>query len=204
MIKNIIFDLGGVIVALDKQSCIDSFRDIGFDDFGRIINEYVQDGFFLDFEKGKIDSKEFREIIRENIKGIVSDEQIDGAMAAFLPGIPKEKLDAIYSYKDNYRVFLLSNTNPIAINVVRPMFEISGRKMEDYFEKMFLSYEMKLAKPDEAIFRKVLSDTGISPEETLFVDDSQSNLDAAEKLGIKTVLITQQHNLNDDLRQSLC
>ena len=98
----------------------------------------------------------------------------------------------------------MSNTNPIAINIVRPMFEISGRKMEDYFEKMFLSYEMKLAKPDEEIFRKVLSDTGVSPDETLFVDDSKANLEAAEKLGIKTVLITQQHNLTEDLRPSLC
>ncbi|MHC1691005.1 MAG: HAD family hydrolase [Bacteroidales bacterium] len=204
MIKNIIFDLGGVIVGLDKQNCIDSFSAIGFNDFGRIINEYVQDGFFLDFEKGKIGSDEFRENIRKDINGIVSDEQIDSAMAAFLPGIPKERLDAIYSYRKRYRVFLLSNTNPIAINIVRPMFEISGRKMEDYFEKMFLSYEMKLAKPDEEIFRKVLTDTGISPDETLFVDDSKANLDTAEKLGIKTVLITQQHNLTEDLRPSLC
>ena len=90
MIKNIIFDLGGVIVGLDKQNCIDSFSAIGFDDFGRIINEYVQDGFFLDFEKGKIGSEEFRENIRKDIHGIVSDEQIDSAMAAFLPGIPIE------------------------------------------------------------------------------------------------------------------
>ena len=204
MIKNLIFDLGGVIVELDKQSCVDSFREIGFNDFGRIINEYVQDGFFLDFEKGKINSNEFRESIRKEIKGNVSDEQIDMAMAAFLPGIPKERLDAIYSYKNNYRVFLLSNTNPIAISVVRSMFESSGRKMEDYFEKMFLSYEMKLAKPDEEIFRKVLSDVSITPEETLFIDDSKTNLDSAEKLGIKTALITQQHNLVEDLRSHLC
>ncbi len=204
MIRNLIFDLGGVIVELDKQSCIDSFREIGFDDFGRIINEYVQDGFFLDFEKGKIDSDEFREIIRKEINGNVSDEQINSAMASFLPGIPKERLDAIYLYKDSYRVFLLSNTNPIAISIVKSMFEVSGRKMEDYFEKMFLSYEMKLTKPDEEIFRKVLSDVSITPEETLFIDDSKANLDAAEKLGIKTALITQKHNLIEDLRPHLC
>lgn len=204
MIKNIIFDLGGVIVELDKQSCIDSFKSIGFNDFGRIINEYVQDGFFLDYEKGKIDSDEFREQIRKDISGNVSNEQIDKAMASFLPGIPKERLDAIYYYKSHYRVFLLSNTNPIAIDIVKPMFEISGRKMEDYFEKMFLSYEMKLAKPDAEIFRKILSETGISPDETLFVDDSPANLISAENLGIKTAFITQQNNLTDDLTNFLC
>lgn len=204
MIKNIIFDLGGVIVELDKQSCINSFKSIGFDDFGRIINEYVQDGFFLDYEKGIINSDEFREEIRKDIKGIVSDDQIDKAMAAFLPGIPKEKLDSIYNYKKHYRVFLLSNTNPIAIETVKPMFEISGRKMEDYFEKMFLSYEMKLTKPDIEIFRKVLLEASISPSETLFVDDSPANLISAEKLGIKTALITQQNNLTDDLTNFLC
>lgn len=204
MIKNIIFDLGGVIVRLDKQRCIDAFTKIGHEDFGRIINEYFQEGFFMDYEKGIIDTEEFRAYVREGIKGSATNEEIDEAMAAFLPEIPLAKLNAILDYKKNYRVFLLSNTNPVAVETVKPMFAKGGCPMEDYFEKMYLSYEMKLAKPDIRIFEKVLENSSLVPEETLFVDDSPVNLEAAQKLGIKTALMLQENDLKRDLKPFLC
>jgi len=204
MIKNIIFDLGGVLVRLDKQRCIDAFTKIGHEDFGRIINEYFQEGFFMDYEKGTIDTEEFRAYVREGIKGNASNEEIDEAMAAFLPEIPIEKLNAILEYKKRYRVFLLSNTNPVAIETVKPMFALGGCPMEDYFEKMYLSYEMKLAKPDIRIFETVLENSSLIPEETLFVDDSPVNLEAAQKLGIKTALMLQENDLKNDLKPFLC
>ncbi|PKP43364.1 MAG: HAD family phosphatase [Bacteroidetes bacterium HGW-Bacteroidetes-10] len=204
MIKNIIFDLGGVLVRLDKQRCIAAFTQIGHEDFGRIINEYFQEGFFMDYEKGTINTDEFRAYVRKGIVGIATDAQIDEAMAAFLPEIPIEKLNALLDYKKSYRVFLLSNTNPVAIDTVKPMFEKGGFKMEEYFEKMYLSYEMKLAKPDIRIFEKVLEDSVLIPEETLFVDDSPVNLEAAQTLGIKTALILQENDLARDLEPFLC
>ncbi len=51
MIRNIVFDLGGVIITLDRQACVDSFKKLGFKDFDDILNDFVQDGFFLEFEK---------------------------------------------------------------------------------------------------------------------------------------------------------
>ncbi len=196
MIKNIIFDLGGVIVRLDKQACIESFRKLGFDNFGKILNEFVQDGFFLEYEKGLISSEEFRNHIRENINGTVSDKDIDNAIGDFLVGIPKSKLKTILRLKDRYNIFLLSNTNPIAIDVVRAFFDADGRKMEDYFHKMFLSYEMKLAKPDKRIFEKVLEIACIKAEETLFIDDSFANLESASNLGFNTLHVTQESDLD--------
>jgi len=203
MIKNIIFDLGGVIVRLDKKTCIESFRKLGFEDFGKILNEFVQEGFFLDFEKGLITAEGFRSFIRKNIVRAVTDQEIDGAMADFLVEIPKNKLDTIYKLKKNYKVFLLSNTNPIAINAVKGFFEVEGRKMEDYFHKMFLSYEMKLTKPNIQIFVKVLEIADIKAEETLFIDDGPSNLESASKLGYKTLLVTQESDLETEIITSI-
>jgi len=203
MIKNIIFDLGGVLVKLDKIKCIEAFKNIGHPDFGRIINEYFQDGFFMDYEKGLINTDEFRYLVRKNMTVPATDKEIDDAMAAFLPGIPVKKLNALKHFSSRYRLFLLSNTNPTAIETVKPMFLKGGQKMEDYFEKMYLSFEMKCAKPDPKIFRMLLDDSSIIPEETLFVDDSKINLDAASLFGIKTALMLQENDLIKDLEPYL-
>jgi putative hydrolase of the HAD superfamily len=203
MIKNIIFDLGGVLVKLDKNACIDSFKKLGFLEFGRILNEYVQEGVFLDFEKGLISDDDFRLFVRQNSDLNVSDNEINKAMADFLIEIPKAKLDTIIRLKRDYKVFLLSNTNPIAIDAVKRFFEIEGRKMGDYFDQLFLSYEMKLAKPDVNIFTKVLEQADILAEESLFIDDAQSNIISASSLGYKTLLVTHESYLDKEISSLL-
>jgi len=155
-------------------------------------------------KRDSITTKEFRDKVRADMRTAVSDSEIDNAMAAFLPGIPNDKLDALKHYAKKYRIFLLSNTNPVAIETVKPMFQMGGQSMESYFEKMYLSYEMKCAKPDLKIFKMLLDDSGINPEETLFVDDSKVNLEAASILGIKTALMIQENNLINDLEPYLC
>ena len=204
MIKNIIFDLGGVLVRLDKDLCIKAFAEIGHPDFGRIINEYFQEGFFMDYEKGLISTEEFRDKVRENMETFASDIEIDKAMAAFLPELPLNELKALQNYSKNYEIFLQSNTNPIAVETVKPMFLLGGQEMSDYFEKMYLSFEMKCAKPDPKIFSMLLEDAGINPEESLFVDDSITNLEAASEFGIKTAHIIQENDLMNDLKPFLC
>lgn len=199
MIKNIIFDLGGVIVRLDRKACVDSFRKIGFEDFGKILNDFVQHGFFLDFEKGIIDAAQFRDIIRKYIGGYVSDENIDNAMADFLAEIPLYKLKLICRLKQSYKVYLLSNTNPIAMNQVRVLFRNCGYEMDDCFHKMFLSYEMKMAKPDAEIFEELVRETGIIPGESLFVDDGSLNIQTAESLGFQTLLASQECDLEKEV-----
>ena len=199
MIKNIIFDLGGVIVKLDRFSCLESFRRLGFDDFGSILNDFVQDGFFLEFEKGRISSDQFRDIIREHIGKYVKDKDIDDAMADFLESIPEYKLNLIYKLRQSYKVYLLSNTNPIAMDRVRALFRTSGMEIEKYFHKMYLSYEMKMAKPDPEIFEAVLNDAQIKAEESLFIDDSVKNIQTASSLGIQTLFVSSDTNLEKEV-----
>ncbi len=204
MIKNIIFDLGGVLVGLNRKACEEEFSKIGFHDFGKILNEYVQGGFFLMYEKGLITTDEFVNKIREYIPDTVSDLQVYHAMGAFLEKPDEEKLRFILSLRSNYRVFLLSNTNPIAMSVIEPYFNFEGYTLDNYFEKLFLSYQMKMVKPNKDIFEKVITDSGIYSHETLFVDDSKANVETAEGLGFKTILFNSGANLKGEVLKVIC
>ncbi|PKP00542.1 MAG: HAD family phosphatase [Bacteroidetes bacterium HGW-Bacteroidetes-8] len=208
MIKNIVFDLGGVLVGLNRGACEEAFRQIGFNDFGKILNEYVQGGFFLEYEKGEISTEEFIDIIRSYIdpqmRESVTNTQIVDAMGAFLEDIPGYKLDYLIELNKRYRLFMLSNTNPIAIEIVRPLFLTRGIPIESYFEELFLSYQMKMAKPDDVIFENVIKSAGLDASQTLFVDDSPLNIETAKRLGFKTLLYSPLDNLTDEVNRILC
>ena len=207
MIKNIVFDLGGVLVGLNRGACEEAFRRIGFNDFGKILNEYIQGGFFLEYEKGEISTEEFMNIVRSyidpQVRESVTDRQIIDAMGAFLEDIPDYKLDYLLELKKRYRLFMLSNTNPIAVEIVRPLFLTKGIPLESYFEKLFLSYQMRMVKPDDEIFENVLISSEIIASQTLFVDDSPMNIETAKKLGFKTLLFNPSDNLTDEVNKIL-
>ncbi|MDR0976434.1 MAG: riboflavin biosynthesis protein RibF [Prevotellaceae bacterium] len=186
-IKNLIIDFGGVLIDLDRKRCIEKFRQIGFDHVEQMLDVCHQQGFFLEHEKGLISDAEFRDRIRDMATRPVTDEQIDEAWNSFLLTIPAYKLRLLLRLKKHYNVILLSNTNGIHWDYSRQhVFNYRGHTVEDFFHHLFVSYEMHLAKPDPAIFRRVIDETGIRPEETLFLDDSPANCRAAESLGIRT------------------
>lgn len=189
MYKYIIFDLGGVLLKLDKTACIKAYNDLGYSGFDKVLSEFHQSGFFLDYEKGIISSEKFRELIRAHCRPEVTDLQIDEAMSSFLIEIPADKLNYIANLRKKYKTAILSNTNPIAMKYVLPMFNINGCTIDDYFDDLFFSYKMKLAKPDSDVYKHVISKLGANPQEMLFIDDSQCNLDAASALGIQTLFI---------------
>ena len=203
MIRNIIFDLGGVLLKLDRDACIKAYNDLGYNGFDKVLSEFHQSGFFMDYEKGLISSEEFRILIKEHCEKGTSDESIDMAMGSFLIGIPVEKIRYIYKLRERFRTYVLSNTNPVAMDYVRPMFNVDGLDMEDFFDKIYLSYKMKLAKPDPEVYKYVLNDSGLTPGETLFIDDSPINLKAAEEFGIKTLLIDSESDFENEIENAL-
>lgn len=186
-IKNLIIDFGGVLIDLDRQRCIENFKRLGLPDVEVVLDIYHQQDFFQKYEKGLITSAEFRDVIREKIGKPVTDAQIDDAWNSFLVSIPAAKLDLLLNLRKDYVVYLLSNTNEIHWQwSCQHAFPYKTFRVENYFEHIYLSYEMNMAKPDAEIFQKVLDDTGIIPAETLFIDDSTANCRAAEALGITT------------------
>lgn len=190
MIKNLLFDLGGVIMDIRQLNCVASFERLGMSDADSFLGEYSQKGPFLQLEEGLITEAEFRQAVREFIDGEVTDEQIDKAFCDFLVGIPVHRLAELRELRKHYGIYMLSNTNPIMWHSrIAEEFRHEGMEREDYFDGIVTSFEARSIKPDARIFHHVVAQLGIKPEETLFLDDSQKNLDAAAELGFHTLLV---------------
>lgn len=186
-IDTLIVDFGGVLIDLDRQRCLNRFNALGIPNVQAMLDVCHQQGFFLLHEKGLITDAEFRDNIRKMAGVSVTDAQIDDAWNSFLVGIPEYKLDLLLELRRRYKVYLLSNTNDIHWQwSLRHAFSCNGHRVDDFFDRIFLSYRMKLAKPDVAIFRQVLAETGADPSHSLFIDDAEANCRAAETLGIRT------------------
>lgn len=191
MIKNLLFDLGGVIMDIRRLNCVASFERLGMKDADSFLGEYSQKGPFLQLEEGAISEEQFRTAVRQFIDGEVSDEQIDSAFCDFLVGIPVHRLEQLRELKKQYGIYMLSNTNSIMWHSrIAEDFRQEGLEREDYFDGIVTSFEARSIKPDAKIFHTVVEKLGIKPEETLFLDDSQKNLDAAAELGFQTLLVT--------------
>ncbi len=185
MIKNVVFDLGGVLVGLDLAKCRVAFESIGLDAIGALIDPCHPAAMMERMEQGDLTFHETcDEMRRMTGNRTVTDEQIAAAISAFLTGIPVEKLRAIEALRRRgIRTYVLSNNNPAAMQTIRRMFAADGRTMEDYFDGIYLSYLMRRLKPHADIFIKMLEDSGMSAEESLFIDDSERNIEAARRLG---------------------
>lgn len=190
MPRNLLFDLGGVIMDIRRDDCLEAFRSLGMEHPENLIGEYVQNGPFGQLESGEISVAQFHNALRAQLPEGVTDQQIDRAFCAFITGLPQPRLAALRHLRKRRGVYLLSNTNPIMWRgVIAEEFLKEGLRREDYFDGIVTSFEAKCMKPDERIFRRVEESFGIRPEETLFLDDSQANLDAAARLGYKTMLV---------------
>ena len=195
-IRNIVFDLGGVLVDLDFKAAINGLQKAGFANVKEQLQAFDREGIFQKFELGEMTAEEFRSAIRENSTVELTDEEVDNLWNAMLLEIPREKLELILDLRGKYMVYLLSNTNSIHWDYVcKNAFNYRGFRVNDYFEETFLSYEMHLAKPDKAIYEKVLQDANLLAEETLFIDDSEANCKAAEEVGIHA----HHYHIGDDL-----
>ena len=195
-IKNIVFDLGGVLIDLDFKSAINGLQKAGFTNVKEQLQAFDNEGIFQKFELGEISADEFRASIRENSNVSLTDEEVDSLWNLMLLEIPREKLELILDLRSKYMVYLLSNTNSIHWDYVcKNAFNYRGFRVSDYFEKTFLSFEMHLAKPDKAIFEKMLEDANLLAEETLFIDDSEANCKAAAEVGIHA----HHYHIGDDL-----
>ena len=187
--KHLLFDFGGVLVDLDKQRCINAFKDLGFDILP-YLGTYQQGGFFSDMERGKITVDEFCDIIREKSGNAnLTNEQIVEAWKRYLLDVPAERLEMLLRLKEKYTLHVLSNTNPVHWNMaVEGYFRYKGLKVEDFFDKIFLSCELGVEKPEPEIFEKVVKGIGCSAEDILFFDDSEVNCEAARQCGLQAVL----------------
>jgi putative hydrolase of the HAD superfamily len=186
-IKNIIFDLGGVLVNIDPDKTANAFAALGNKAPVDIINLHNSQNFFRDYEKGLINDQTFRKNICKFLDTHIPAEIIDKAWGALLLDIPPNKIRLIDNARKKYRTFLLSNTNNIhRIKFEKDFRDVTGKEIREYFENIHYSYEMHARKPDEEIFLKVLEENQLIAEETLLIDDSLPNIETAKSLGMQT------------------
>ncbi|MBD5317466.1 MAG: HAD family phosphatase [Bacteroides sp.] len=190
MIQNLLIDLGGVIMDIRRTDCVKAFKELGFDSVDRYLNDFSQTGPFELLEEGRISPDEFRRSLRSLMPEEVTDAQIDEAFEKFLVGIPVGRLHELRQLRSmGLGLYLLSNTNPIMWNgKIKSEFAKEGRRCEDYFDGILTSFEAGVQKPEPAIFKMARDRFNLDPATTLFIDDSQANLDAAEALGFRTLL----------------
>jgi riboflavin kinase/FMN adenylyltransferase len=199
-IKNIVFDFGGVLVDLKPQACLDAFAALGLPQVADYLTPYGHKGPFGKVENGDIDLDRFRDEIRETFQVSLTDKQIEEAWGAFLLHTPLNKIRMVHELAKTYRVFLLSNTNPIHIRKLQE-FDDAGYPVNECFEKLYLSYEVGMSKPGRGIFEYLLKDAGLVPEETLLVDDAPANCKTAAELGMRTYQPEPFEDFVDELLQ---
>ena len=185
-IKNIIFDLGGVLINLERQRCIEAFEQVGMDKVVHYVKEGKVQDLFYDSEIGNTNTQKFCDEVRYLTQSNIANDDIVWAWNQLLGEISDEKKECLLLLKKKYRLFLLSNTNEMHWNhCLEKKLNDKGLGVNDYFERVFLSYEMHQLKPSASIFEQVLQEAHLKAEETLFVDDSLANCEGARSVGIK-------------------
>lgn len=194
-IKNIIFDLGGVIYAVDYQKTIHAFEALGVEDFEGVYAKVGQVNLFDDLEEGKISKAVFFDGIKQLSGSEISEKEITYAWNAMLLEFMSDALECLKSLKGQYRIFLLSNTNEIHIQEIEN--RVGEAAFADFcalFEQVYLSHDLGLRKPNTEVFTHIVNEQGLNPAETLFIDDSIQHVQGALKAGIKA------HHLTDGER----
>ncbi|MBK8609555.1 MAG: HAD family phosphatase [Chitinophagaceae bacterium] len=189
--KNIIFDLGGVLLDIDYQKSIDAFTQLGLENFDDMFSQFKADELFEKLETGKISENEFYHIIRSRTKRVITNQEIDQAWNALILHFRTECLVYLEKLAPQYSLYLLSNTNRIHLKCFKDLFtrETGKPLLDRYFTKTWYSNEIGLRKPGEEVFNFVLEDENLKAAETLFIDDTISNIETAQKMGFKTHLL---------------
>ncbi len=188
-IKNIIFDLGGVFLNIDFQLTNQAFIKLGVPHFNEMFTQHFSNPLFELLETGKISEEEFYDAFRKESKTNLSNEQIKEAWNALLLDFPEERITWLKNISNKYRVFLFSNTNQIHYDCFIERFGMQhpGLHFDNFFVKAYYSQHLGLRKPYPESFQAILDEQGILAEETLFIDDTIKNVEAAEKLGLQTI-----------------
>lgn len=200
--KNIIFDLGDVIIPIDLRAPLRTFAQLANRPEAEMEALWKEHGIWQQHETGLIDDEAFRAAVRALVRGETdepdrwADDVIDAAWNTVLLDLPLDRIERIRSLQGRYRLFLLSNTNAIHIQEVdRRLAELGQPPLESLFEQVFYSHIVRMMKPNPAIYQHVLKQAGLVAEETVFLDDNPQNIQAAAALGIRAVQVVSPNTI---------
>ncbi len=213
MIKNIVFDLGGVVLPLTPEEAWKRFEALGIKNARKQMGLYGQTGIFLSVENGDMSVEQFLKELNLQARQQANEgetvEPIDykraqWAWKGYLDNVELFRLKNLLTLKQKYNILLLSNINPFVVDwASQNDFSGDGHPIGFYFDDMFLSYKMHDYKPADSIFRKLLAQAGILPEETLFLDDGENNVITAQKLGFNVLHVRENEDWMPELNKVL-
>ena len=189
MIKNIIFDFGGVLYDIRYQNIPEAFERCGLPDFEQIYSKQHQNDVMDQYEEGLISTEEFRAYIRSLSGGKLTDQQIDDCWNSIMINFPEKHESMLRCVSQHYNLYLFSNTNQLNYEQFRAEMRLQfGFDLFDrYFKKCYFSQLMHIRKPKEEGFRLIIAENHLNPEETLFIDDSPQHLIGAQACGLQTL-----------------
>lgn len=194
----ILFDLGGVLYSIDPAGFQAALRQLArrYGSSERVQSDHDFRTLNHQLERGEIDPESFLRSLAERHFPGASTEELRQVWNRMLAGLYPDRHALIQHLAQSHRLFLLSNTNVLHHNHFQPQL----KSIEPYFERIFYSFELGFRKPEPEIFEHVLQDATLSPERTLFVDDSLTNVDAARSLGLRTRLVERPDELHTYFR----
>lgn len=187
-VKNIIFDLGNVIINVDSELTVKAMKELGFNNFQESYTLFKQTDLFDRLEKGEITPGQLRNELRKHMENTVSDEEFDQAWGAMLLDFPQERIDLIKKLGNKYNLYLLSNTNEIHYQQYINDFKATyGFDFNSLFVKAYYSHQVGFRKPDIRIYEHLIKDSKLIPEESVFIDDLKINIEAAQEARLQTL-----------------
>ena len=186
-IKNIIFDLGGVLLNLDFKRTYDALQKLGINNPEEIIRLGKGSVILKEQESGAITDEEFIQSLKKLAADSVEDSDIIDAWNRLLVDFPKDRIEWLTGLKKKYRLFLFSNTNGIHLKHFRKIYSdtYNNALFDDHFEKAYYSHIAGISKPDLKAYELVIRENDLIPAESLFVDDSLPNVEAARQAGLQ-------------------
>lgn len=198
IIENLILDFGGVIYQISHQKQKETFTQLGINNFDELYSQAIQNPLFARFETGSVSNEEFRQELIKILPGNFSEADIERAWNSILVGYIPEMVSLVKRLGKRYRLFLLSNTNAIHYDIYIPEFESQyGYDFNKIFERAFWSFNIGLRKPGKEVYEFVLAESGLNPNESLFVDDTFKNVVAARECGINAIFLEPGKQLSD-------
>ncbi len=204
LIRNIIFDFGGVICNIDFKLSELKFKELGFKGFDPSYSVGDQEDVFRRLEGGKISVREFIDNLKKHLKPGLSDDEILTAWNAMILDIPPQRVRLLEEVRKSYRTFILSNSNEIHYHKYQGDFKqhFGYQSFEELFEKTWFSFQIHLQKPSKEVFEYVIRNGNLNPSETLFIDDSIQHVEAAATVGLRTYHLQAYEEITGLFEQS--
>ncbi|QEH40006.1 HAD family phosphatase [Chitinophaga sp. XS-30] len=201
-IKHIIFDLGGVILNIDYKRTEQAFTALGVKDFSSLYSQFNATPLFEDLETGRVENDAFVTAMLPYLPEGTTPEAITGAWNAMLLDFPLARLQLLQQLRQHYSLYLLSNTNAIHLAAFNAILEKSRGipSLDEFFDKSYYSHQIGYRKPEKEAYQVILDENNLQPAETLFIDDTLPNVEAARELGIRAIHLQAPRTILDVFR----